>query len=252
MRHISRVGYQGWISALKASSMPPSSQQFKLERSLPIWTSGIVAVSSMKVLEFIVQEIPENVFDYHEIKVLPLELDLEVEDIHIGGPIYSHLQLLRSDQNVYINANFSTSVTVECRRCLESFETDIKAEMKLHFSPANQSQKSDVNSDDTGERQYSGDSIDFSEETCQALVLEIPVWPLCSESCEGLCARCGQNLNVSECRCHERKPEESSSPFAALTNMLQTSNSNAEAEDKPTDYSQIYQSMKQNILKEVN
>ncbi|MFB3040419.1 MAG: DUF177 domain-containing protein [Candidatus Poribacteria bacterium] len=201
----------------------------------------------MKALEFIVREIPENVFDFHEIQVPPLELDLEVEDTHVGGPIYSRLQLLRTDQNVYINADFSTSVTVECRRCLESFETDIKAEMELYFSPANKSEKSDVSLDETGERHYSGDIIDFSEEARQALVLEIPVWPLCSESCEGLCPQCGQNFNIAECSCHERKPEESSSPFAALANMLDTSDSTVEAadlaEDKSTNHSQAHQSM---------
>ncbi|MCH8291933.1 DUF177 domain-containing protein [Candidatus Poribacteria bacterium] len=207
----------------------------------------------MKALEFIVKEMPENVFDFHEIQVPPLELDLEAEDTHVGGPIYSRLQLLRTDQNVYINADFSTSVTVGCRRCLESFETDIKAEMELYFSPANKSEKSDVSLGDTGERHYSGDIIDFSEEARQALVLEIPVWPLCSESCEGLCPQCGQNLNVAECRCHERKPEGSSSPFAALANMLNTSDSTVEAadlaEDKSTNHSQAYQSMNHIILR---
>jgi len=194
----------------------------------------------MKALEFIVREIPENVLDFNEIQVPPLELDLEVEDIHVGGPIYSRLQLLRTDPNVYISADFSTSVTVKCRRCLESFETDIKAEMELHFSPANKAEKPDVSLDDTGERHYSSDIIDFSEETRQALVLEIPVWPLCSESCEGLCPQCGQNLNVAECCCHERKLEGSSSPFATLANMLDTSDSTVEAEDKSTNHSQVY------------
>jgi len=65
--------------------------------------------------------------------------------------------------------------------------------------------------------------------------------------CEGLCPHCGQNFNIAECRCHERELEESSFPFAALANMLNTSDSTVEAsdlaEDKSTNHSQAYQSM---------
>ena len=35
----------------------------------------------------------------------------------------------------------------------------------------------------------------------RALVLEIPTWSLCSETCKGLCPECGTDLNTTECSC---------------------------------------------------
>jgi uncharacterized protein len=61
----------------------------------------------------------------------------------------------------------------------------------------------------------------LSEEVRQALTLEIPPWSLCSESCQGLCPHCGENLNTTNCGCHI--PKDGFSPFAALTDLLSRS-----------------------------
>ena len=33
------------------------------------------------------------------------------------------------------------------------------------------------------------------------LLLELPLAPLCSADCEGLCATCGVNRNLTRCEC---------------------------------------------------
>ena len=34
-----------------------------------------------------------------------------------------------------------------------------------------------------------------------AVLLELPLAPLCSEDCRGLCPQCGINRNVADCEC---------------------------------------------------
>lgn len=52
----------------------------------------------------------------------------------------------------------------------------------------------------------------------QALLLELPLVPLCADDCKGICPRCGANLNEGPCSCAEAAPAEDG-PFAALRNL---------------------------------
>ncbi len=175
----------------------------------------------MKTLEFIVREISDNQSARHEVWVPPAEIDLELEEAQFVGEIHGHLQLSRRAEDVYVKGSFSTSVEVECRCCVESFTTSILGDIEVQFCPADATTPSAPWQADTGERYYLGDTIDLSEEVRQSLILEIPNWPLCSETCKGLCPQCGENLNVTDCGC--QIAEEASSPFAALADLLDRS-----------------------------
>jgi uncharacterized protein len=48
---------------------------------------------------------------------------------------------------------------------------------------------------------YQGDTIDFTNEVQEQVLMEIPLKPLCSEGCKGLCSNCGADLNTGECCC---------------------------------------------------
>ena len=49
---------------------------------------------------------------------------------------------------------------------------------------------------------YQGDFIDLTPIICEQIILQIPIKPLCSEECKGLCPHCGINMNVASCSCH--------------------------------------------------
>ena len=171
----------------------------------------------MKGLEFTVTEIPEDNLVIRELQISPSEIGLMGEDFKTISLVHSHIQFLRHNQNIYTKAQFSTSLVVECRRCIESLETEIVADVELQFCQVDDPEKMDPRLLDAGERHYSSEVIDLSEDACHGLVLEIPEWPLCSESCKGLCKSCGTNFNTDECDCHDIA--ESSSPFSALSDL---------------------------------
>ena len=175
----------------------------------------------MKTLEFIVREISDNQPARHEVWVPPTEIDLALEEAQFVGEIHGYLQLSRRAEDVYVKGSFSASIEVECRCCIEPFATNVSSDIEVQFYPADVATSSDPWQADTGERYYLGDTIDLSEEVRQSLILEIPNWPLCSEECKGLCPQCGENLNIVDCGC--QFSEESSSPFAALADLLDPS-----------------------------
>ena len=52
-----------------------------------------------------------------------------------------------------------------------------------------------------------------------ALLLEVPLVPLCDDDCKGLCPQCGANLNEGPCGCSRDEADVEASPFAALKNF---------------------------------
>ena len=43
--------------------------------------------------------------------------------------------------------------------------------------------------------------MDLTEAVRQAIILALPGYPVCKESCKGLCMKCGANLNNGPCKC---------------------------------------------------
>jgi len=63
------------------------------------------------------------------------------------------------------------------------------------------------------------DSIfDLTELLRQSILLALPMRPLCSEECKGLCPHCGANLNEGPCGC---PTDLDANPFAALAKLLE-------------------------------
>ena len=55
-----------------------------------------------------------------------------------------------------------------------------------------------------------------------ALLLELPLLPLCQDDCQGLCPTCGQNLNEGPCGCAPADAGEEPTPqgpFAKLADL---------------------------------
>ena len=46
-----------------------------------------------------------------------------------------------------------------------------------------------------------GDELDLEPLARDAVILELPLAPLCSEGCLGLCPTCGANRNTEPCAC---------------------------------------------------
>jgi uncharacterized protein len=43
--------------------------------------------------------------------------------------------------------------------------------------------------------------LDLTEEVREAIILALPSYPVCRETCRGLCLTCGANLNKAACTC---------------------------------------------------
>ena len=94
-----------------------------------------------------------------------------------------------------------------CSRCLEPFTLPVATEFDLRYVPrvenAGEGEK-EVEEDDLATAFYSDDQIDLGQLILEQFHLALPMKPLCSATCKGLCPQCGTNLNTGSCDC---KPE---------------------------------------------
>ena len=171
-------------------------------------------------LVFDMKDLRHEDFKEYEALVPPASLSLNYEEAEFVKPLSCAIQLVRQgDDNIYVTADIETEISVECRRCITPFEVDITTKLELLFSIGSESSEES----EADERYYDGETLDISEDVRQMLVLEIPAWSLCSETCEGLCLQCGAELNSDACSCEtaDASPASASNPFSVLSKMLE-------------------------------
>src|SRR5947209_5022501 len=95
----------------------------------------------------------------------------------------------------------------ECRRCLATVGGEVTAPFQELFEPDSRE----------GETYpLKGDQIDLGPLAREALLLELPLAPLCREDCQGLCPTCGADRNAGPCPC----PAEDLDPRWATLDVL--------------------------------
>jgi len=83
-----------------------------------------------------------------------------------------------------------------CRRCAEPVSGELAIPVHERYADAPLAGASD-------EELYpiDDDELDLGPLVRDAIVLELPMAPLCRPDCAGLCPRCGANLNEGDCGC---------------------------------------------------
>lgn len=102
----------------------------------------------------------------------------------------------RTPQGLLTRVHLQGATPAECVRCLWTFDQPLQVYFtELYaFTPRSISE-SDLLLPESG-------VIDLAPLAREYLILEIPISPLCTSECRGLCLICGDNLNESTCH-HE-------------------------------------------------
>jgi len=132
----------------------------------------------------------ELTYDDHEPIGVPLLM------VPGDGAIYVDLRIEAVDQGVLATGLVSSEAIGECTRCLDpvTFDIDESFQELFHYQVdyRHKSKSKEVDVQDEDELlEMDGDLINLDGPIRDALVLNLPVNPLCSEDCEGLCPTCG-------------------------------------------------------------
>ncbi len=112
--------------------------------------------------------------------------------------------LVSVDGGIEVSAVVTAPWTGECRRCLASVEGDLRCEVREVYRPRRTEEDFNDGDDDTYRLQP--DHLDLQPLVRDALLLELPLAPLCHEGCLGLCPSCGADRNTDGCGCSTGGP----------------------------------------------
>jgi len=139
---------------------------------------------------------------------IPEDLELAADGFEFPEPVEVDVSASKSGDEIIVQGRVSTSVEMECSRCLEVFEMDINPKVRFVIQLLDTSEPQFSNDDDFVIIPKSAAEYDISERIRESIILELPLKPLCSDSCRGLCPMCGVNLNETECECTPDKTDE--------------------------------------------
>ena len=136
------------------------------------------------------------------------DLDLAAEGVEFPEPIEVELTATKTGDEIIIQGRLSTTAGMDCSRCLERFELPISSKLQFVIQLLDINAPQDSDDEDFVILPKTIQEYDLAERVREAILLELPLKPLCSESCRGLCPMCGTNLNESECECTPDKTDE--------------------------------------------
>ncbi|MFC3999577.1 YceD family protein [Nocardiopsis sediminis] len=118
-----------------------------------------------------------------------------------GAEIDLDLRLEAVMEGVLVTGTATATAAGECARCLDPVSDPIEAGFQELFRyPDDDLVPADsVDQEDEDEDYYlEGESIDLEQVVRDAVVLALPLSPLCRDDCPGLCPECGVKLADAE------------------------------------------------------
>jgi uncharacterized protein len=139
-------------------------------------------------------------------------------EFRVQEPIGVKVAYYRAGTELFFEGGLHASTTAICARCAEEFAAPSDRDFRFVLAPKaiGFDDEKDLRDEDLEFSLYDGDQIDLSPLINEQFLLSLPTRPLCQEDCRGLCAKCGINLNHSQCAC---SVETGHPGLAALRNL---------------------------------
>ncbi len=149
----------------------------------------------------------------------PEDLHLELAGVPVGADVDLIARFEAVTEGILVTASATAPIAGECARCLAPVDSTVTVSLtELYLYPESrrspdkhdkhdkygthdrrekydQNDKHDQNDEqDDDERYLDGDLLDLEPAFRDAVVLALPMSPLCKDDCPGLCAQCGVPL----------------------------------------------------------
>lgn len=152
-------------------------------------------------MKIVVSDIPDEGLE------VDLAEPLEVEGGRFSGPVSASLSVRKTDREVIVSGMIRVSLERECGRCLKPFTGTLEVPVDVVYDPVDElsEERHELHDDEMDTGFYRDDVIDLRELLQEQVTLSLPMKPLCSEDCRGICPVCGTDLNIATCGCRTDK-----------------------------------------------
>jgi uncharacterized protein len=157
----------------------------------------------MSLIKIDVLKLREGPIDL-EIDVLPQALDLVDHEYRFRDRVTGLVQFALVEQRVRARGFVQTVAEAECVRCLKVVEVPLRGTLDIFYehNPALLTPEALLGAgEDENLYWFDGEIIHPEEQLRESIMIELPMLPLCSPACKGLCVHCGADLNDGPCAC---------------------------------------------------
>lgn len=144
-------------------------------------------------------------------------------DVRIDGErrhVRGEATFLRTQDGMLVTAKLAGVGSEQCSRCLGDVTVPIEmtiSEEYIATVDANTGSTLKPPVDQEASRIDEKHMLNLEEAVRQSWAGALPMQPLCRQDCQGLCSRCGQDLNATACSC----PPETDERWNALQALAQ-------------------------------
>jgi len=131
-------------------------------------------------------------------------LDTSQDEFRLLSAVRLVLDVEKKDQRYRLAGTAGATLELRCSRCDEPFALPLDATFDVTYLPqaANTGEgEREVEEEDLDSAFYENEAIDLGQLVREQFYLAVPMKPLCSATCRGLCPVCGTNRNAGTCGC---------------------------------------------------
>jgi uncharacterized protein len=150
----------------------------------------------------------------------PAAFDPQDEEYRVASTVELSMDVHKAGGDAFrVAGRARTRLELECSRCVEPFQVPVEASFDLRYLPHDQNTgegEREVAEEDLSTAYYRQGLLDLIEMLREQFQLALPMKPLCTEACRGLCPTCGANLNRTACNCEPKWEDPRLAPLKGL------------------------------------
>jgi uncharacterized protein len=133
------------------------------------------------------------------------DFDNDIHDIGLADPFFGNfnakIKLGKSHNQIILNVHLVLNANFDCDRCGINYNKILETDFQLVYL----FEKAAAGADSLNiiYLHPDADKINISSDLRDYAMLAIPMKNLCIEDCQGLCYKCGKNLNEGSCNCEK-------------------------------------------------
>lgn len=125
------------------------------------------------------------------------------------------------DRGADLAARLAARLELQCSRCADTFSTDLDVDVRLTIvgeAVEFGEPEMEIGSEDASLFPAISGKVDLDAVAAEQIFLNLPLKPVCSAECAGLCPTCGANRNQIKCACRSEETDPRLAPLAAIRN----------------------------------